>query len=210
MKPAIYLRVSTEIQSLESQRMEVLSYCAFRKWVAPVEFTDVISGSKAARPGLDALFAAINRREVDMVVVAKLDRLGRSLKHITGVIDMLRKKGVALVCTSQGIDTTNMNPMGNMQLGILSVFSEFEREMIRERTRAGLRVARENGKVLGRVSKVAPAGEAGRRAVVGAWHAETGGKSVRKLAKMLGGVSSATAAKWAREWKPVEAMEVAT
>lgn len=208
MKPAIYLRVSTEIQSLESQRMETLAYCKYRKWPDPVEFTDVISGSKSARPGLDALVGAIDRKEVDMVVVAKLDRLGRSLKHITSMIDMLRKKNVALVCTSQGIDTTNMNPMGNMQLGILGVFSEFEREMIRERTRAGLRVARESGKVLGRVSPVAPVGAEARQAVVVQWWTEGGGKSVRALAKMLGGVSTATAAKWAREYKPVPAMEV--
>ncbi len=196
MKPAIYLRVSTEIQSLESQRTEVLNYCKFRKWDSPMEFTDVISGSQPARPGLDALWDAIDRKEVDMIVVVKLDRLGRSLKHITQVIGQLEKKQVALVCTSQGIDTTNMNPMGRMQLGILGVFAEFEREMIRERTRAGLRVARANGKILGRPSQKAIAVD-DRGPIIAVWKSE-GGVGVRELAKRLGGVSTATAAKWAK------------
>lgn len=196
MRSAIYLRVSTEIQSLESQRMEVLNYCRYRGWPDPVEFSDVISGSKAARPGLDALLAAVARKEIEMVVVSKLDRLGRSLKHITTVIELLKKTGVALVCTSQGIDTTNQNPMGNMQLGILGVFAEFEREMIRERTRAGLRVAKAAGKVLGRPSPVAVPVEQ-RAGVIAEWR--TGGTGLRDLARRLGGVSVATAQKWAAQ-----------
>lgn len=197
MNAAIYLRISTDEQNLQSQRLEVLNYCRARGW-EPVEFNDVISGGKTTRPGLDRLLAEIKAGAVKTVVVAKLDRLGRSLRHITQIIAMLEKQQVALVCTSQGIDTTNSNPMGRMQLGILAVFAEFEREMIRERTRAGLKAAVARGNILGRRSEKLVA-VSQRAAIVLAWRTDGRVGGVRGLAVLLGGCSPTTAARVDRE-----------
>jgi len=84
------------------------------------------------------------------VVVVKLDRLGRSLPHLALTIDELQRAGVALVCTSQGIDTSSDNPAGRFQLAVLAAVAEFERGLISERTREGLRAVRARGVRLGR------------------------------------------------------------
>lgn len=103
--------------------------------------------------------------------------------------------GVAVICPSQGIDTRADNPCGRMQYQIIAAVAEFERAIIRERTRAGLRAARGRGAVLGHPSQKAVPVEQ-RAGVIAAWRAA--GTGVRDLAIRLGGVSTATAAKWAR------------
>lgn len=200
MNILLYARVSTDEQTLEPQWIELREYAARMKWAVVGEFSDVLSGAKAARPGLDAMLARCAAGGVGAVLVVKLDRLGRSVLNVVQLVEKLDAMKVGAVCVSQGIDTREGSSCGRMILGVMAAFAQFERDLIRERTRAGLRAARAAGKVVGRVSAVAPAGADARRAVVQAWRAETGGRGVRRLAEMLGGVSTGTAAKWAREY----------
>lgn len=196
MKILTYLRVSTDDQTLEPQRLELLEWAARNAAEVVAEYSDVISGYTAARPGLDALLAACAAGGVDAVLAVKIDRLGRSVLNVVGLIERLEKMGVGVICPGQGIDTRAANPCGRMQYQIIAAVAEFERSMIRERTRAGLRVARAAGKTLGRPSpKAVP--EVERAGVIAAWKAE-GGVGLRALATRLGGVSVSTARKWAQ------------
>ena len=115
---------------------------------------DTVSGARSSRKGLDRLMALVRRGKIDIVAVYKLDRLGRSLSHLAGMIDEFSSHRVGLISVSQGIDTSANNAMPKMQLGMLSVFAEFERDLIRERTVAGLRAAQAKGTVLGRPRKI--------------------------------------------------------
>ncbi len=191
MRIASYLRVSTKDQSIEPQRMEILAFCKSRNWPEPVEFSDVISGSTVSRSGLDAMMERIRKDEFDVVCVVKIDRLFRSLTHFALTMGEMTKKNVSFVSTSQGIDTSDDNPCGRLMRGLLSVIAEFERDLIRERTRAGLAVARANGKKLGKPSPVLPDMD-GRRAIVAQWRLD-GGRDYRGLGVLLGGVNSGTA-----------------
>ena len=92
----------------------------------------------------------VRRGRVDVVLCFKLDRLGRSLAHLAQIVGEFTAHGVALICPSQGIDTSNDNPAGRLQLGVLMAVAEFEREIIRDRVNAGLKAARANGVKLGR------------------------------------------------------------
>lgn len=205
---AIYARVSTEGmkladgsrlkgQTVDPQLVELREYCARHGWPVVGEWTDVMSGTYAARPGLDDMLVRCLRGEIDAVVVVKLDRLGRSLLNVVRLIETLDKKGVAVICTTQGIDTRKSSPTGRFVLQLMAAFAELERSMISERTKAGLRVVRARGVALGRRS-AALAGVADVGAVVAAWRAETGGRGVRELARRLGGCSTSTAARLAR------------
>ena len=150
MRVAIYSRISTDRQSHSSQLAEVWDFCLRRGWNEPREYCDVMSGCRFTRRGLDALMAKVRRNSFDVIAVFKLDRLGRSLPHLATIVEELTYHGVALVCTSQGIDTTDQNPAGRLQLGVLMAVAEFEREIIRERVNAGLKAARARGTKLGR------------------------------------------------------------
>jgi len=150
MKTAIYLRVSTTDQHHDPQRAELTEYCARRGWENVVEFSDTISGAKFSRVGLDRLMADVRRGRVERVVVVKLDRLGRSLPHLAQVVGEMDTHRVALIATSQSIDTSHDNPAGRLQMHVLMAVAEFERSLIRERTRAGLVAARARGATLGR------------------------------------------------------------
>ena len=112
MKIATYYRVSTDDQTTEPQRLELHDYCRRRGWDSITEFSDVISGAKTARIGLDALMKGVRKHQFDAVLVAKLDRLGRSLPHLAQIIAEMDTHKTALVVTTQGIDTTESNPAG--------------------------------------------------------------------------------------------------
>ena len=150
MRVAIYTRVSTDKQSHHSQLLELRDYCQRRQWKNVAEYADVISGAKFTRSGLDKLMAEIRRGKLDVVICFKLDRLGRSLAHLAQICAELTSQGVALICTSQGIDTSNNNPAGRLQLGVLMAVAEFERSIIQERVVAGLKAAKARGVKLGR------------------------------------------------------------
>ena len=109
-----------------------------------------ISGSKVKRKGLTEVFDALKKG--DTLIVWKLDRLGRSTIHLLLMLDELRKKGIDFVALTQGIDTTTS--IGRMLFGQLAVFAEFEREQIRERTKAGMAAAKARGKHVGRPRKL--------------------------------------------------------
>jgi DNA invertase Pin-like site-specific DNA recombinase len=152
MRVALYVRVSTLDQDPQNQIAELRKYAAARCWTITQEFVDHgVSGSKESRPALDRLSNDAKRRRFDVVLVWRLDRLGRSLKHLVTLLDEWRVLGVAFVSLAEGIDCTT--PAGKLQLHILAAIAEFERGRIVERVRAGLNRARSQGKRLGRPRK---------------------------------------------------------
>jgi putative DNA-invertase from lambdoid prophage Rac len=152
MRIALYLRVSTDRQTTESQAAELREYCSRRGWNEAREFADKSSGAKFSRNGLDALMREIRKGRVDAIVSYKLDRLGRSLPHLAQLVGEMATHRVTLVIPAQGIDTSASNPASQFQLNILMAVAEFEREIIRERVHSGLRAARAQGTRLGRPS----------------------------------------------------------
>ena len=147
-RAAIYARVSTLDQEPENQLAELRRYLDARGWEAQ-EFIDRgVSGAVDRRPALDQLIRDARRRRFDVVVCWRLDRLGRSLKHLGTLLDELQVLGVAFVSLQEGIDATT--PAGKLQMHILAAIAEFERARIAERVAAGLARARRQGKKLGR------------------------------------------------------------
>jgi len=135
-----YARVSTGDQSLDLQED------ALKKAGCEKIFTDTISGMKSARPGLDEALSHL--RKGDVLVVWKLDRLGRSLKGLLDLIENFYKAEIQFTSISDGINTTT--PMGRFFFNIMGSLAQMERELIVERTRAGLQAARDRGRVGGR------------------------------------------------------------
>jgi DNA invertase Pin-like site-specific DNA recombinase len=151
---AAYIRVSTEIQRTDSQEQELRRYCRQRGWKDLTLYIDKISGAKASRPDLDRLMQDIRAGKVERLVVYKLDRLGRSLTHLALILDELNRLRVPLIASSQGIDTSDDNPVGRLQLGVLMAVAEFERGIIKERVNAGLAAAKARGVQLGRPATI--------------------------------------------------------
>jgi DNA invertase Pin-like site-specific DNA recombinase len=150
-RAAIYLRVSTDKQTIENQLRELRQIAERRGWEVVHEYQDAgISGSKGreARPGLDEMLKDAQRRRFDIAMAWAIDRLGRSLIDLLGTIQALEACGVDLYLDQQSIDTTT--PTGRLTFQITGAFAEFERSMIRQRVRAGLKRAVESGKQLGR------------------------------------------------------------
>jgi DNA invertase Pin-like site-specific DNA recombinase len=146
MKVAIYARVSTDGQSVNAQLAELRELAQRRGWNVVREFIDSgISGAKGRdkRPALDAMLTAATRREFDTVAAWSVDRLGRSLQHLVAGLEDLRAAGVGLYLHKQGLDTAT--PSGRAMFGMLGVFAEFERELIRERIAAGIKNAKAKG-----------------------------------------------------------------
>jgi DNA invertase Pin-like site-specific DNA recombinase len=177
---AIYLRVSTSKQETSNQRRELEAVAARSGWQIVKVFQDAgISGAKGRdkRPGLDALLKAVNGKEFDMVAAWSVDRLGRSLTDLLGILQALHDKGVDLFLHQQGLDTSTS--AGRAMFQMLGVFAEFERGIIRERVNAGLARARANGTKLGR-RPVKPAVEARIRQL------RARGDGILKIGKKLG------------------------
>ena len=173
---AIYGRVSTHSQDCEVQMRELRIYVERRGW-DPVEYVDQgVSGSKVRRPALDQMLIDARRRKIDVVVIWALDRLGRSLSHLVGLVEEFGVLGVDLAVYTQPIDTTT--PAGKLTFAVLSACAEFEREMCRSRVRAGLAKARAEGKTLGR-----PRAQVDVDRVLAL---KAGGTSLRAIARDLG------------------------
>src|SRR5438132_2978915 len=148
---AFYVRVSTDGQSVENQKRELEVVAERHGWEIAAVYSDHgISGTKDRnqRPGYDKLLQGITRRDFDLVAAWSVDRLGRSLQHLLGFLGELKAKGVDLYLHQQGVDTST--PAGRALFQMLGVFAEFERAMIVDRVKAGLRRARAQGKRLGR------------------------------------------------------------
>jgi DNA invertase Pin-like site-specific DNA recombinase len=185
---ALYLRVSTGSQTTDNQRRELEAAAERHGWQVADVFEDAgISGAKGRdkRPAFDAMLKAVARKEFDLVAAWSVDRLGRSLIDLVGFLQEIHAKGVDLYLHQQGIDTTT--PSGKAMFGMMGVFAEFERAMIRERVNAGLARARDKGTnkqgeplVLGR-PKVDAATEAAIRIAL-----QKGDIGMRKIAGQFG------------------------
>jgi DNA invertase Pin-like site-specific DNA recombinase len=180
MRAAVYGRVSTFDQEPENQLAELRRYLDDRGWSASEYVDRGVSGAKDRRPALDSLLKDARRRRFDVLVVWRLDRLGRNLRHLITLLEELQALGIAFVSLNEGIDATT--PAGKLQMHILAAIAEFERARIAERVKAGLQRARAQGKQLGRPRR-APA------------TITVPGGSVREAARVWG-VSKSTAARW--------------
>jgi DNA invertase Pin-like site-specific DNA recombinase len=177
---ALYLRVSTDEQTLANQRRELTAAAERHGWQVVAEFSDAgVSGVKGRdrRPGYDRLLKAIGRKEFDMVAAWSVDRLSRSLSHLVTFLGEIHGKGVDLYLHTQGIDTST--PTGRAMFSMLGVFAELERSIITERINAGIARARAQGKHLGR-PRIDAALEKRIQAHL------RGGKGILKIAREVG------------------------
>jgi DNA invertase Pin-like site-specific DNA recombinase len=150
-RAAVYLRVSTDGQTVDNQQLALEAVCEQRGWYVVQVYSDKgVSGAKRRqeRPGLDSMLKDATRGRFDVVLAWALDRLGRSLIDLLDTLNELEAAGVSLVLHQQAIDTTT--PAGRMFFQVTGAFAEFERGMIRSRVMAGLERARARGVRLGR------------------------------------------------------------
>lgn len=150
LKVVLYCRVSTIAdQDPEVQVSELKQYCEARKWlISKIIIDHGYSGGTDKRPGLKELMTLVKARKVDAVLVVKMDRLFRSLKHLVLILDELLSLGVLFVSLKDQIDLSTAS--GRLMVQVIGAFAEFERSLVRERTMAGLAYARSQGKTLGR------------------------------------------------------------
>jgi putative DNA-invertase from lambdoid prophage Rac len=147
-RAGLYARVSTnDQQTLPMQNRALREYAARRGWTIALQVREVGSGA-AKRQAREKLLEAARRREIDVVLVWRLDRWGRSVTDLLATLQELEHLGVGFVSLTEALDLTT--PAGRAMASLLAIFAEFEREILRERTRAGLAQARLNGKRLGR------------------------------------------------------------
>jgi DNA invertase Pin-like site-specific DNA recombinase len=137
MKVAIYCRVSTEEQNADKQEDICRDYCKRMGWEIFKVYKDVISGSTSSRPEFNLLLEDMRTNKFDCIMVTKLDRLGRSLQHLLSLFNEFSSRGVQFIATTQNIDTTTSS--GRLQMQIMGAFAEFERSIISERTKEGLK-----------------------------------------------------------------------
>jgi DNA invertase Pin-like site-specific DNA recombinase len=168
-----YARVSTKDQNLD------LQLDALQKQNCKQIFKDVMSGTKSERPALKEMLLHV--RSGDVIVVWKLDRLGRSLKHLVEIVDQLNKQDVGLKSLHDNIDTTNAQ--GRLTFNIFASLAEFERDLISERTKAGLEAARARGRVGGKPKGLSQQAEATACAAETLY--KEGKLSVNQIAKQL-------------------------
>jgi DNA invertase Pin-like site-specific DNA recombinase len=148
MRAGLYARVSThDQQTLGLQSEAMATYMNNRGWVVARRVEDVGSGSKD-RPGRESLLMAARRREIDVIVVWRLDRWGRSVADLMATLREISELGVGFVSLTEALDLTT--PTGRAMAGMLAIFAEFEREILRERVRAGIAQARKEGRPHGR------------------------------------------------------------
>src|ERR1700722_15358376 len=197
MRVALYARVSTlNGQHPEMQLSELREYGSRRGWQIVGEYVDEgVSGSRERRPQLDRLMADAHRRKFDAVLVWKIDRFGRSLRHLVNALADLDAYGVAFVSLRDNIDLST--PSGRLMFQVIGAMSEFEKSLIQERVRAGLRNAVARGVRLGRPRTLANAEEIARLRASGA--------SWREVAEQIGiGVGTAVRALQQAVQKPKE------
>ena len=176
-KVALYFRVSTTIQTIENQRLELEKYCERQGWVIVKTYNDTgISGSKSDRPALNEMLQDASKNKFQVLVVWKIDRLARSTMDLLNILMTLKNNGVDFCSTTQAIDTTTS--YGKMVMTFLGAIAEFERDTIIERVNAGLSRAKANGVILGRPRVGFDVGKA--------LQMNSEGVGVRRIAKELG------------------------
>jgi len=176
------MRVSTDSQTTENQRLATEQYCRLQNWKIVKVYEDVgISGAQDKRPDLDSLKADVAKGRYDVVLVWKFDRLARSTSHLLETLSLLQRYGADFVSVTEAVDSST--PAGKMVLTFLGAIAEFEREIIRERGCSGIERAKTEGVRLGRPRVGCDVNEAIQM--------KRGGRSWSQLSKSLG-VSSAT------------------
>lgn len=144
MKAAIYCRVSTEEQHAEKQEHLCREHCRRNEIDIFQIYTDVISGTTTSREGFNRMLNDMRQYKFNTIICTKLDRIGRSLSHLLSLFDEFKKKGVEFIAVTQNIDTSTSS--GKLQMQMLAAFAEFERNMISERTKEGMKRAKNVGK----------------------------------------------------------------
>src|SRR5665647_1138982 len=147
-RTALYMRVSTLDQHPETQMHDLHEMAKQRSYQIVEEYTDMISGAKARRPGLDAMMRDARRSQFDVVLVWACDRIARSTKHFLEVLDELNRLNIEFISFREQIDTAG--PLGRAVVVIIGVVAELERSLIVERVRAGMRRAKLEGQHIGR------------------------------------------------------------
>jgi DNA invertase Pin-like site-specific DNA recombinase len=184
LRVALYARVSTigSGQSPEMQLGELRDYCERRGWQIADEYIDSgVSGAKDSRPELNRLMSDAYRRHLDTILVWKLDRFGRSLRHLVNALAELEARGVAFVSLRDNLDLST--PSGRLMFQIIGAMAEFERSLIAERVKAGMRNARAKGRRIGRPSRT-PITEELKSEISAAY--QRGEGSFRSLAAQFG------------------------
>lgn len=186
---AIYARVSTPDQRVDNQLYDLRQFAAQRGFEVVCEFTDVgISGSKARRPGLDAMLRDARKRKFTVLIVAAFDRLARSTKHFLSVVDELESLGVEFISKRENIETSGA--MGRLFITLISSIAELEADLIKERVRAGIRRRKLEGLPVGRQPL-----DVDRESIVAD---RLSGSSLTEVARRYG-VSRASVVRWVRE-----------
>lgn len=144
MKAAIYCRVSTDEQQMDTQESICLEYCKRNNIEVFAVYKDTISGTTTSRPEFNKLLEDMRQYKFNVIMVSKLDRIGRSLSHLLSLFDEFRTKGLDFIAVTQNIDTSTA--AGKLQMQIMGAFAEFERNIISERTREGMKAAKNVGK----------------------------------------------------------------
>lgn len=151
-KVALYARISTneKKQNIETQLKPLKEFTKKRNWKIHQTYTDKASGNQETRPELKKLMEDAAKRKFDIVLVFRFDRFARSTKQLVQALDNFQSLGIDFVSYQENIDTTT--PSGKVMFTMISAFAEFEREIIRERVKAGLERAKAQGKKLGKPS----------------------------------------------------------
>jgi DNA invertase Pin-like site-specific DNA recombinase len=147
-RAALYCRVSTGDQHLETQLLDLRELAKQRGLEIVREYTDVISGAKSKRPGLDQLMSDARRHRFDILLVSGFDRIARNVRHFLEVLDELNHLNIQFISLRENIDTGG--PLGRAMLTIIGAIAELERSLIIERVRAGMRRAKLEGRRIGR------------------------------------------------------------
>ena len=149
MKAGIYARVSTHDQHTLDMQIEAMKkYAKARNWKIEIEIAEIGSGAKDSRPQREELINQAKRRQIDVIIVWKLDRWGRSVNDLFHTLNELSGLGVGFISLTEALDLTTAT--GRAMAGLLAIFAEFEREILRERVKAGIAHARKKGKSHGR------------------------------------------------------------
>jgi DNA invertase Pin-like site-specific DNA recombinase len=145
----VYVRVSTDLQHTDAQESELKAFIQARGWVIHRIYADRgVSGAQKSRPALDQLWTDCRKRKIDVCLVWSLDRLARSLKQLIESLEEFRQLGMDFISLKQNFDTSTSS--GRLLMHMVASFSEFERDLIRERTMAGMAEARRRGRPIGR------------------------------------------------------------